>query len=69
MKLREITESLNVDLDEQSALSSKLTDATKLIEELRKEFEVIDRTEIIVILCSYGTNHPQLERSTHVTHV
>ena len=48
MKLQELTESLKVGLDKQSTLSSKLTDTTKLIEEIRKEIEVTDRTKIIV---------------------
>ena len=34
MKLQEFTESLKVGLDKQSALDSKLSDTTKLIEEL-----------------------------------
>ena len=57
MKLQELTESLKVGLDEQSTLSSKLTDTTKFIEELRKEIEVTDRTKIIILLCSYINIH------------
>ena len=40
MKLQELTDSLKVGLDKQSTLSTKLTDTTKFIEELRKEIEV-----------------------------
>ena len=57
MKLQELTESLKVGLDEQSTLSSKLTNTTKLIEVLRKEIEVTNRTKIIILLCSYVNIH------------
>ena len=43
MKLQELAESIKVGLNEESSLSSKLSDTTKLIEELRKEIEVTDK--------------------------
>ena len=43
MMLQELAESIKVGLDEESSLSSKLNDTTKLIEELRKEIEVTDK--------------------------
>ena len=49
MKLQELAESLKVRLDEESILSSRLTDTTKLIEELRKETEVTN--SIIITSC------------------
>ena len=47
-KPQELTESLKVGVHEQSTLSSKLTDATKLFEELKKEFKVTDRISNIM---------------------
>ena len=64
MKLQELTESLKVGLDEQSTLSSKLTDTTKFIEELRKGIEVTDRTKIIILSCSYVNIH--IANNTHL---
>ena len=57
MKLQELTESLKVGLDEQCTFNSKLTDTSKLIEELKKGFQVTDRTKIIILLCSYVNIH------------
>ena len=48
MKLQEIAESLKAGLDEESTLSSKLSDTTKLIEELRKEIEVTDSITVYI---------------------
>ena len=48
MKLQELTESLKVGVVEHSAFISKLTATTKLIEEIKKEIKVTDRTRIII---------------------
>ena len=48
MKLQEIAESLKAGLDEEYTLSSKLSDTTKLIEELRKEIEVTDSITVYI---------------------
>ena len=50
MKLQELTDSLKVGLNEQSTLSSKLTDTIKLIEEIKKEIEVTNCNYVLIII-------------------